>query len=97
METLKIEIDPGLKADLLTAAARQNQTPESLAHEILRGYLDNEYLISDKEAAAGLAEAEEAWAEFQRTGEGVTLEEATAWLDSWGTDNPPPAPKCRKL
>ncbi len=55
-----------------------------------------EYLL-DKEAAAGLAEADEAWAEFEKTGEGVPLEEAAGWLASWGTPGSKPSPQCRKL
>jgi predicted transcriptional regulator len=55
-----------------------------------------EYLDLDKEAAAGLVEADEAWAEFEKTGEGVPLEEAAGWLASWGTPDPK-RPQCRKL
>ncbi len=90
METLKIE--PALKADLLLAAVRHKRTPEELAHEILREYLD-----LDKEAAAGLLESDRAWAEFEKTGEGLPLEEAAAWLTSWGSSDPKPGPECRKL
>lgn len=87
-----LEIEPSLKADLLAAAIRHQRSPEVLAHGILREYLD-----LDKEAAMGLIEANEAWMEFERTGEGVPLEEAASWLASWGSPNAQASPSCRKL
>ncbi len=90
METLKIE--PDLSADLLLAAVRHRETPEELAHRVLREYLD-----FDKEAATGLMEADEAWAKFEKTGEGLPLEEAAVWLSCWGSSDAKPSPKCRKL
>lgn len=90
MEFLAIEAS--LKADLLLAATRHQQSPEMLAHDILKKFLDME-----KEAELGLLEANEAWLEFEQTGEGVPLEEAASWLRSWGSPNPQPSPLCRKL
>lgn len=31
-------------------------------------------------------EADEAWIEYQRTGESVSNEAMTGWLEAWGTD-----------
>ena len=35
--------------------------------------------------------------EFERTGEGVPLEDVKVWVRSWGTDHELPPPKPRKL
>ena len=44
-----------------------------------------------------LAEDQARWEEYQRTGEGVPLEDIEAWTESLGTANPLPFPKPRKL
>ena len=49
--------------------------------EAIREYLDKEEEIEKRNR-----EADEAWEEYRQTGKGVSLEEITAWLDSWGTD-----------
>jgi predicted transcriptional regulator len=37
------------------------------------------------------------WEEYERTGEGVPLDEMKAWVESWGTANELPRPQPRKL
>lgn len=44
-----------------------------------------EYLDRQEAAERRNLEAEEAWAEYQRTGQFVGNEAITAWLDTWGT------------
>jgi hypothetical protein len=45
----------------------------------------------------GLAEDAARWEEYQRTGEGVPLEDVEAWANSLGTANELPFPQPRKL
>lgn len=39
-------------------------------------------------------DADKAWQHYQETGLHATSEEAFAWIDSWGTSNELPKPKC---
>lgn len=39
-------------------------------------------------------DAENSWLEFRNTGLRLSGEEVFAWLDTWGTDNEKPVPKC---
>lgn len=42
--------------------------------------------MCEKESCQRNKEADEAWADYQRTGQFVSNEAMTAWLDTWGTD-----------
>jgi predicted transcriptional regulator len=39
-------------------------------------------------------DADKAWQHYQETGLHATSEEVFAWIDSWGTSNESPKPKC---
>jgi predicted transcriptional regulator len=41
-----------------------------------------------------LREADASWAEFKETGRHLTLEETSAWLDTWGADGEKDPPEC---
>jgi len=98
----KIEVD-GKTADVLEAqAAARGQSISELIADLLR-----EEPAPDLEQmrAAGrgpwspgiLAEDARAFADFQRTHEGVPWDEVKAWMKSWGTPSELPPPKPRKL
>ena len=42
--------------------------------------------MCEKESDQRNKEADESWADYQRTGQFVSNEAMTAWLDTWGTD-----------
>ena len=42
--------------------------------------------MCEKESCQRNKEADEAWADYQRTGQFISNEAMTAWLDTWGTD-----------
>lgn len=42
--------------------------------------------MCEKESCQRNKEADETWADYQRTGQFVSNEAMTAWLDTWGTD-----------
>jgi len=48
-------------------------------------------------APEALAEEARRFAEFERTGEAVPMEEVVAWVESWGSADEPPRPQPRKI
>jgi hypothetical protein len=48
-------------------------------------------------APESIAEDLRRFEEFERTDEGVPLDEVKAWVESWGTPNELPPPKPRKI
>ena len=80
-----------LHARLAALAEASSQQPEQLVEEAVREYVERlEY--RNTLALEGL----EAWKKFEASGRkgGISLDEITPWLDSWGTDNelaPPPS------
>ena len=104
-KTRTIEVDAAT-ADLLEAQAAERgiSVADFLAELASRA---DDPLPDDLEKmrAAGegpwspeaLAEDERAFAEFERTGEGIPWEDTKAWLQSWGQTDELPPPKPRKL
>jgi len=68
-----------------------NQQPEQLIEEAVREYVERQE-YRNALSLAGL----EAWKKFEASGRkgGISLDEITPWLDSWGAENeltPPPS------
>jgi len=76
---------------LKTLGEARRRSPHWLMREAIREYLDRE-----EEAERRNLEADEAWAEYQRTGQFVGNEAMTAWLDTWGTDQEGPCPELQQ-
>ena len=49
---------------------------------------------TEEERRAWYREGIESLREYRRTGLHLTSEEVDAWLDTWGTQEPIPPPKC---
>lgn len=66
------------------------------AHWIMREAI-REYLDKEEEAENRNREADEAWADYQQSGLGVSNDAMSAWLDSWGSNKegqcPEPKPR----
>jgi predicted transcriptional regulator len=80
-----------LQARLTALAEASSQQPEQLIEEAVREYVERQEYRNTL-SLAGL----EAWKRFEASGRkgGISLDEITPWLDSWGTDNelaPPPS------
>ena len=77
-------LDEDLQFRLAALAEASSQQPGQLLEEAVREYLERQEYRN-----AQALEALKAWKKFEASGrkEGVSLEEITPWLDSWGTDN----------
>jgi predicted transcriptional regulator len=86
---MSLRLDVSKKERLARIASRQKRSSHSLALEALDAYIEKK-------------ETEERWnqhceASLQdhfESGLHVTEEEVDQWLDSWGTNNELPPPKC---
>jgi predicted transcriptional regulator len=86
---IAIQLDDELAARLDAAAREAETSPEELAAAAIAR------AVSDLEA---WAEDEAAYADYQQTGEAISLSSMQAWVKSWGqpTELPPPEPALRK-
>ena len=84
-----LALDKDLQFRLAALAEASSQQPEQLLEEAVREYVERQEYRN-----AQALEALKAWKQFEASGrkEGVSLEEITPWLDSWGTNNELPPP-----
>ena len=80
-----------LHARLAALAEASSQQPEQLIEKAVREYVERQEYCN-KRALEDL----DAWKIFEASGRkgGISLDEVTPWLDSWGMDNeltPPPS------
>jgi len=80
-----------LLARLAALAESSSQQPEQLIEDAVREYVERQEYRNTR-AIEDLA----AWKKFDASGRkgGISLDEITPWLDSWGTGNelaPPPS------
>lgn len=85
--TMGVKLDEQTRDRLKTLGEARRRSPHWLMREAIREYLERE-----EEAERRNLEADEAWADYQRTGQFVSNEAMTAWLDTWGTDREGPCP-----
>jgi predicted transcriptional regulator len=86
---MALSLDKSLYARLAALAEAFSQQPEQLIEEAVRDYVDRQEY---RNARAG--EDLAAWKKFEASGrrDGISLDEITSWLDSWGTSNELPPP-----
>ena len=80
-----------LQDRLAALAVASSQQPEQLIEVAVREYVERQEYRNTR-----ALEDLEAWKKFEASGrkDGISLDEITPWLDSWGTDNelaPPPS------
>jgi predicted transcriptional regulator len=83
-----IKLDEETRERLKTLGSARKRSAHWLMREAIREYLDKEEEIERRNT-----EADEAWVEYRRTGQSVSNEVMTAWLDTWGTDKEGPCPE----
>lgn len=83
--TLSLEIPLEIDEQLQRLAKATGQTTTWLAQEALRSFTDL-YEWQTRAIRQGMADAD--------TGHTVAHEEVVTWLESWGTDDELPAPRC---
>ena len=82
-----VRLDEQLENRLSALAAKTQRSKSFLAKEALIRYIDEE---ERKQRENDLTVKR--WEEYQETGETVSNESMTNWLDSWGTDQEKPCP-----
>jgi predicted transcriptional regulator len=87
-----LELDTETDARLCALADARGQEPSVIVSDAL-ALLDSATDESDLEIEEDLRRLHE----FERTGEGVPLEDVKMWVRSWGTANELPPPKPRKI
>ena len=84
---LGVRLDDQLESRLAALAAKTHRSKSYLAKEALKRYLEEE---ERKQRENELSMAR--WKEYQETGETVSNDEMTEWLESWGSDQEKPCP-----
>lgn len=86
-----LKIDNALRARVQNLANERQRSPHGIMLEAIQQYLDRE------EARESFKnEALASWKSYQETGRHLTVEEARAWLGTWGTDTEPVVPECHE-
>lgn len=70
-------------------AEAEHRSAHAIMVEVIEGYI-----TQAEKRAKWRAEIEAARTEYKETGLHVTLDEAAAWMDSWGTDHEQEPPAC---
>lgn len=86
-----INIDQETRDRVERLAIVRQRTPDSMMDEAIHQYLDREEKRDEFRQ-----DSLDAWNECQTTGMHVRADEVTAWLETWGSKDELPAPKCHK-
>ena len=84
---LSVKLDEQLERQLDALAEKTNRSKNYLAEEALKHYINQEE-ARESEKQEILAR----WEHYQETGEAVSNDVVTDWLDSWGTAQEKPCP-----
>lgn len=88
---IAVKIDTETKNRMKRLATAKRRSTHWLMKEAIGQYIERE-----EKRELFRQDALKAWDEYQATGLHVTMEEADAWLASWGTENELPVPVCHK-
>jgi predicted transcriptional regulator len=85
-----LELDPSTDARLREMAVQRGQEASEVVADAI-SLLQSVVNVEEPDIEEDLRRLRE----FERTGEAVPLQDAKAWVDSWGTENElsPPRPK----
>ena len=86
---MSIRLDVTTRDRLSKIALSQKRTSHALAREAI-----NTFIEKKESEAAWNQSCLDAVREYEETGLHVTNDEVMQWLDSWGTENELPPPKC---
>jgi len=79
--TMGVKLDEATRSRLKNLGKIKDRSPHWLMKDAISSYLDREEEIERRNQ-----EADEAWKEYQRTGQSVSHEAMMEWFDTWGTD-----------
>ena len=86
-----VKLDPALKSRLDHLAQVRRRSAHWIMREAIQQYVERE------EARESFKEeALQAWREYRETGLHLSVEETTAWLDRWGTEDETEVPDWHK-
>ena len=86
--TMGVKLDDETRDRLKALAEARRRSAHWLMKEAIGQYLEREEAIEWRNR-----EADEAWEEYRATGQSVSHEAMSVWLDSWGTDKEGPCPE----
>ena len=78
---LGVRLDEQLERRLNALAAKTQRSKSFLAKEALSRYIEEEEKVQRENEIAIVR-----WEEYQETGESVSNDAVTDWLESWGSD-----------
>jgi predicted transcriptional regulator len=88
---VSLKLDQAEHERLKTLAEARHRKPHFLMKEAIRQYLDRE------EARESFKrEALASWQEYKETGQHLTGDEVSAWLDTWGAEQEKALPPCHE-
>jgi predicted transcriptional regulator len=88
---VSLKLDQAEHERLKTLAEARHRKPHFLMKEAIRQYLDRE------EARESFKrEALASWQEYKETGQHLTGDEVSAWLDTWGAEQEKTVPPCHE-
>jgi predicted transcriptional regulator len=76
-----VKLDEETRGRLKSLGESRQRSAHWLMREAIREYLEKEEAIEARNR-----EADEAWADYKRSGKFVSHEAMVAWLDTWGSD-----------
>ncbi len=85
--TMGVKLDEETRDRLKALAEARRRSAHWLMKEAINQYLEREEEVEQRNR-----EADDAWAEYRRTGQSVSHEAMSAWLDTWGTAKEGPCP-----
>jgi predicted transcriptional regulator len=88
MTTMGVKLDEDTRNRLKTLGEHRERSPHWLMKKAINEFLDKEEELEQRNR-----EADDAWSEYQTTGQSVSHETMDAWLETWGTDKESPCPK----
>lgn len=84
-----VKLDDDLKGRVKSLAESRRRSTHWILREAIAQYVERE-----EKREAFRQEAVDAWENYQATGMHANLDEVATWLESWGTDEEQPAPRC---
>ena len=85
---LGVTLDDDLQDKLVNLAKSSNCSESDIANVAVRQYIEQQEQMRKQ----GNQETLERWEAFEQSGETVSNEAVTQWLDSWGDDDEKPCP-----
>jgi predicted transcriptional regulator len=86
---MSLKLRPSSRERLNALASIKQRPAHALAREAVEAYIEAQEQ-QDRQNRESMA----AWNHYQETGLHAAGEDVTTWIESWGTSNELPAPKC---